>query len=139
MNKPHRLDADMLAVALTSGSVVISRDGGVLLCWQNASGGRSTLSTLYNEDAEYAIERATKDGVLIIDYRDVDFDALCRWVIRGPLMLELFEQEDADPMFPPMHPLGKMDTREWCELAMQRCGARIINLPAPKGWRKVET
>lgn len=139
----HRLYTDVLAVATTEGSVTVAMDGGVSLVYKNSDGGRSTLSGVYAEDADYVIEQALKMGVLVIDYRGCDFDKVAHWVIRGPMMLEQFEEQHTDD-------IGKMlddvlgpafrsiDVREWCERAKQATGCTIVNLPAPKGWRKVD-
>lgn len=134
---------DLIMVALKNGSVTRSVAGDVSMCWQNETGGRSTLSGIVDlfdgskSEAKLCIDWAVKNGVLVIDYKGCDFNKVCNWVVKGPMMRELFEADDTGP-FPAGHALSYIDAHEWCKRAKVATGCTIYNMPAPKGWRKVE-
>lgn len=166
----HRLHNRLLCVALTGGSVTRSRAGDCTLTWLNETGGRSTLYSIVdvagprapaeNQDATWLVENAKRMGVLVIDYKGCNFDDVCHWVIKGPMMLEPGEKMnplDAE-LFKPGSCLSKLPPYEWCLQAVQAVpGLHISNIPAPdavpgehnihlqevrgvpRGWDNVET
>lgn len=138
MRDTKRLN-DLIAVAVTDGSITRSIEGEVSLTWRNSTGGRSTLSPIVDlfdgssSDATDCIEWAKANGVLVIDFYGCPFDKVACWVIKGPMMREQFEPLDPDwiaAMFPAGSPLSNIDTREWCLKAIEATGCVIHNIPA---------
>lgn len=136
LKQEHKRFNDLLAVAATSGSITRSIEGDVSLCWRNSTGGRSTLSPIVDlfdgssSDATDYIEWAKANGVLVIDFYGCPFDKVAKWVIKGPMMRELWEQPDKYFDFLKGTALDSIDTREWCLKAIEATGCVIHNIPA---------
>lgn len=133
---PKHIDY-LLLVALTNGSVTRSQGGDVSMCWKNSTGARSSISGIVDlfdgseKEASACVEWAKKHGILVVDYDGLPFDDVARWVIKGPMMREQFEQDDPEWLSQMFAGTGltSIPPWDWCIQAHMACGVICHNVP----------